>query len=382
MLPLPVDDLLVSPAPTPQDGVALAATRELLWIETPADARAVALRLVDELGGVVVAPDATGGAALPIDLSFGVGDPVVPTAPDDSIARLLLSRHLPGFVRDAHRAVELAARTQRLARDADFDALTGLPNRRVVGRALGRLRAGDVVIMLDLDRFKQLNDRLGHLQGDEVLRALGRAITETVRARDLAGRMGGEEFLIVLNEPVHAAGVEAFLQRLRDTWEQLRPQPVTFSAGIARVAPELGDAVRRADAAMYAAKRAGRDRWIWSGAAAAVDGQRDGAPPIELAPAFVAHSLLSVREAGREALRAAFADRLGRVEAWSGFRHLEVWADRSDPDSFVMVSWWDDEAAFRKYMASDDHRDSHARIPGGVSRPRPERFTSYEVIAR
>lgn len=389
-----VDDALVSHAGTPQDGAVLTATRDLLWIETSEDARTAALRLVDELGGIVVAPDAAGAAALPIDLSFGVGDPVVPSAAVDSVARLLLSRHLPGFVRDANRAVELAARTERLARDADVDALTGLANRRVMGRALGRLRTGDIVMMLDLDDFKLLNDRSGHLQGDEVLRALGRVISETVRARDLAGRFGGEEFLILLDAPTDDAGVESFLARLLVAWGQRRPHPVTFSVGIARVGPDQADAVKLADAAMYAAKRSGKNRWRWSGPAEPTAGStldlnaeptaehRDPAPGAGTAAAFVAHSLLSVPVAGRPALLAAFEDRLGRVDGWPGFQRLEVWTDRADPTSFVMVSWWDDESAFRAYMASDDHRESHARIPAGDSRPHPDRFTGYEVVTR
>ena len=380
-----VDEPRTAPTGTPQDDVVLSATRELLWIETADDARTAALRLVDELGGIVVSPDTAGANALPIDLSFGIGDPVVPSAPVDSVARLLLSRHLPGFVRDAHRAVDLAARTEMLTQDAEIDVLTGLSNRRVMGRALGRLRNGDTVVMLDLDHFKQLNDQLGHVQGDEVLRSLGRAITETIRARDLASRFGGEEFLILLNEPIDTAGVEAFLERLRANWEEYRPHPVTFSAGIAQVGGDPGDVVERADTAMYAAKRAGRDRWRWSQAAEPTEepaAHSDAVPTVESAPAFVAHSLLSVPVIGRAALLAAFADRLGQVDGWPGFQRLEVWTDRSDPTSFVMVSWWDDESAFKAYMASDDHRDSHARIPDGEMRPRPERFTRYEVFAR
>lgn len=128
-----------------------------------------ALRLVAALGGAVVDPDKAGSDAVPIDLSFGVDDPVVPLAPVDSVTRPILVRYLPGFVRDVHRAVELVTRTKRLANDADIDVLTGLSNRRVMGRALGRLKTGDKVIMLDLDHFKQINDDLGHLQGDEVL---------------------------------------------------------------------------------------------------------------------------------------------------------------------------------------------------------------------
>lgn len=375
-----------TPTATALDGVVLQATRELLWIETAADARTAALRLVADLGGVVVPADAAGTDALPIDLSFGVEDPVLPSAQLDSAERLGLSRHLPAFIRDAHRAVELAARTRRLVKDADFDALTGLPNRRVMGRALGRLRTGDTLIMLDLDHFKQLNDQMGHLEGDAVLRSLGQTITDTIRARDLASRFGGEEFLIVLNEPMESDGVEAFLERLRAKWEQMRPHPVTFSAGIARVEGDGGDVVGRADAAMYAAKRAGRNRWSWSQTAGPTvastslhdDAQRASKP----AATFVAHSLLRVPSGGRPESLAAFADRLGQVDDRPGFQRLELWTDRSDTTSLVMVSWWDDEDAFKAYLTSNDPHDSHARIADGEMRPHPERFTSYDLFAR
>jgi len=103
--------------------------------------------------------------------------------------------------------------------------------------------------------------------------------------------------------------------------------------------------------------------------------------PIPTAP-FVAVSDLTVPEAGREAVLAAFGHRLGAVDAWPGFHCLEVWADPSDPTALVMVSWWDTEEAFASYMGSADHRRSHARIPTGGNRPRPRSFRRYQVLAR
>lgn len=97
---------------------------------------------------------------------------------------------------------------------------------------------------------------------------------------------------------------------------------------------------------------------------------------------FVAVSELVVPEAGREALDATFAARLGAVDHWPGFRGLQVWADVSDPCTLMMVSWWDDQDCFTTYMRSEDHHRSHQRIPGGDDRPRPRRFRRYEVIAR
>jgi diguanylate cyclase (GGDEF)-like protein len=355
----------------------LAATRKLLWIESPVDARAAASDLVTALGGELVPARGADPDALPVDVSFGVGEPLLPSAPSEGLARTLLARHLPGFVRDAHRAVELAARTLRLAEEAAIDPLTGLANRRAVGRALGRLQADDVVIVLDLDDFKLLNDRLGHGEGDEVLRAFGQVLGDTARARDLVGRIGGEEFLVILATE-DSSGAEGFLQRLRRSWEAVRPHPVTFSAGIARADDHPRRAVAAADEAMYEAKAAGRDGWRWAGAGTAAP----STPAVERPARFVAFSRLTVPEDGRETLVEAFGDRLREVDEWPGFDRLEVWEDPADPTAFVMVSWWDTEETFQAYMASDAHRRSHARIPAGDLRPRPDTFHRYRIVAR
>jgi diguanylate cyclase (GGDEF)-like protein len=240
--------------------VVLNATRALLWIETAADASAVARELVEDLGGVTVAALASADGALPVDLSFGVGEPVLPAAPRSSVARMLLERHLPIFVRDAQRALELADQTSRLTVDASIDSLTGLANRRMLSRALGRLRPGDTVIMIDLDHFKAINDTVGHQEGDRVLRILGQTLAAHVRARDRVGRYGGEEFVVIASE----SRPEPFLTRLRLEWEKARPYPVTFSAGIAPARPDPRRALDAADRAMYRAKASGRDQWQWA----------------------------------------------------------------------------------------------------------------------
>jgi diguanylate cyclase (GGDEF)-like protein len=235
----------------------LEATRALLWIKTPADAAAAARDLVEVLGGRIIPTVAATGDALPVDVSFGVGEPVLPAAPRSGVARMLLERHLPTFVRDAQRALELLDHPSRLAEDAAVDSLTGLANRRMLGRALGRLGPDDTVIMIDLDHFKAVNDSLGHHQGDIVLRLLGRTLTATVRAADRAGRYGGEEFVVILYED----DADVFLTRLRSEWEKVRPHPVTFSAGVASARPDPKKALEAADRAMYRAKQLGRNRW-------------------------------------------------------------------------------------------------------------------------
>lgn len=239
----------------------LAATRTLLWIKTAAEASAVARELVAALGGATAPAALAGEDALPVDLSFGEGELLLATAPATGVARLLLERHLPMFVLDAHRAIELAERASRLAEAASIDPLTGLPNRRMLGRALGRLCAGAHLIMVDLDHFKTVNDTLGHAEGDAVLRALGHTLVASVRAVDHVARFGGEEFVVVLPE---GGDPEVFLRRLTAAWEAHRPQPVTLSAGIATVRADPNRALEAADRAMYRAKAKGRNQWQWA----------------------------------------------------------------------------------------------------------------------
>ena len=241
----------------------LEATRSLLWLRTGAEARRIAEALVRGLGGTIVAADTHDENAIPADLAFGDGEPQLAAAPPGSAARVLLEQHLATFLEDARRALLLSGRTERLAESASTDVLTGLPNRRMLSRALGRLADDDTVIMMDLDHFKRINDHYGHPAGDDVLRAFGEVLHETVRGRDAVGRFGGEEFLVILAPPADA---DIFLRRLRTDWSARRPYAVTFSAGIARSAGDREETLRLADEALYRAKAQGRDRWVWSGA--------------------------------------------------------------------------------------------------------------------
>jgi diguanylate cyclase (GGDEF)-like protein len=238
--------------------VLLEATRALLWTKTPAEARTLANDVVVALGGTVVLARAAGPEALPVDLSFGDGDPVLPSAPAGSGARRLLQQYLASFVADVGRALELSAHVDRLVEDATIDSLTLLPNRRMIGRALGRLKLGDVLIMVDLDNFKQVNDTFGHVAGDAALTAFARTIRATLRGRDFAGRYGGDEFVLVLGNGSDPA---AFLERFRRAWQAVRPFALTFSAGIAVAGVDVATALPAADGAVYRAKQAGRDRW-------------------------------------------------------------------------------------------------------------------------
>jgi diguanylate cyclase (GGDEF)-like protein len=240
--------------------LVLQATRSLLWIKTEADACAAARELVLNLGGTLVSADENSGEAIPVDVSFGVGLPMLPSAPQSSVARMLLERRLPGFVRDANRALELANQANRLAEDASIDLLTGLPNRRMLGRALGRIEEADAVIMIDLDYFKAVNDTFGHDAGDRVLGAFGRTLLSVVRAKDHVGRYGGEEFMVILPE----SSADRMLSRLQSAWVVAQPRLITFSAGIAPARPNAQGVLHAADRAMYRAKELGRNQWQWA----------------------------------------------------------------------------------------------------------------------
>jgi diguanylate cyclase (GGDEF)-like protein/PAS domain S-box-containing protein len=155
---------------------------------------------------------------------------------------------------------------QQLAELARRDPLTGLPNRRVWDEELPRElsrhgRSGDVlaVAMIDLDHFKRFNDSYGHPAGDELLREVARAWASAIRVGDRLVRYGGEEFALLLTavEPGRAAEVA---DRLR----ALMPRGTTCSIGVAEWdgIERADDLVGRADAALYEAKRAGRDRLV------------------------------------------------------------------------------------------------------------------------
>jgi diguanylate cyclase (GGDEF)-like protein len=148
----------------------------------------------------------------------------------------------------------------RLEAETRTDPLTGLANRGAVDAAVATLRPGDAVVLLDLDHFKDLNDTRGHDAGDAALVSFAAALRTACRRDDLAGRFGGEEFVLLLRQTDEAGAVDV-VTRLRHAWAEAGAV-VTFSAGVAEVPPAASPehALHSADRALYAAKRAGRDR--------------------------------------------------------------------------------------------------------------------------
>lgn len=176
---------------------------------------------------------------------------------------------------DLNRRLQETQRT--LAHEASHDPLTGLWNRRAVLRLLekesaraDRKKHSLAVIILDLDHFKPVNDEHGHLVGDEVLKELARRLTESLRSDEFFGRLGGEEFLLILC-PGDRASTEMVMERARRACEE---EPFSTAAGDLTITVSLGAAVvedaggvklpdllSAADRALYRAKAAGRNRW-------------------------------------------------------------------------------------------------------------------------
>ncbi|WP_286828422.1 MULTISPECIES: GGDEF domain-containing response regulator [Kordiimonas] len=174
----------------------------------------------------------------------------------------------------AEKSKALEEANKELTHLAMTDALTGCFNRRYFMNAadmeLSRMKRHGypvVVAMIDVDHFKRINDQYGHEVGDEVLSVVAKCCDETVRYEDTLGRLGGEEFAVLL--PVaDAEGAYGVLERLRQTVSDLTfpnvpDLRVTVSIGIAELTGEdmsIDAGIKRADEAMYKAKKAGRNK--------------------------------------------------------------------------------------------------------------------------
>jgi diguanylate cyclase (GGDEF)-like protein len=199
---------------------------------------------------------------------------------DDYVTKPFQAHELRVRLRAGRRILELQeellAAREALRMQATHDGLTGLPNRcailETLHKELSRAnREGQPLslLMVDLDRFKQVNDTYGHLAGDAVLREAAQRMRGAVRSYDSVGRYGGEEFLIVLPGCEGASGW-AQAERVRSAIATPRLSagsqllPVTCSIGVAsRIFPTAADAaalLREADQALYGAKNGGRNR--------------------------------------------------------------------------------------------------------------------------
>jgi len=246
--------------------VALLVARATLWPQRPAEAgwRRLILLSMLTMAGLTLARGILGAFTTqypsfrtphPVNLAFALGACV--TVVLNTIALLVAWRDEAEF---------------KLRELAVTDPLTGLPNRRgFEERAQAMLaharRHGMALtaIMLDLDHFKQINDAQGHEVGDRALALFARLLKETRRDGDLAARLGGEEFCLLLHSEASAGA--PLDQRLRQRLRQAAPAELglvlDYSAGMAALRPDdtgILALLARADAALYEAKTAGRGR--------------------------------------------------------------------------------------------------------------------------
>jgi diguanylate cyclase (GGDEF)-like protein len=185
---------------------------------------------------------------------------------------LLLDSHMASRTR--RHAAQLEQANERLQYAASHDGLTGLPNRTLLTDRLQqaiaqaqRTQTRFATVVIDLDRFKSVNDSLGHLAGDELLREIAARLTPQLRTSDTLARMGGDEFVILLQSVQGRADAETVLGKVQR--EIVRPMmiggvelEVSGSLGVSMYPQDGHDAatlLKHADAAMYHAKNAGRN---------------------------------------------------------------------------------------------------------------------------
>ncbi|MDP3824802.1 MAG: diguanylate cyclase [Burkholderiales bacterium] len=241
----------MTPTSDPDDAAATQAARKLARLNSQVDAlRAVLVRLLQD---VVVAESALGTNA----------------------AAQLLEANEKLVVSALRNQVDAETASQALdqvARSADLDALTQLPNRvLLLDRLMGAIASGRrhgkrfALLFLDLDKFKEINDSLGHAVGDEALRRVARCLASSVRGVDTVSRYGGDEFVVLLAEvvqPSDALFVAGKILALLKAPSHIGEHVLQLSASIGiSIYPEDGEdaltLIEHADAAMYRAKRRG-----------------------------------------------------------------------------------------------------------------------------
>ena len=175
-----------------------------------------------------------------------------------------------------HDVTDTWRKDEHLRHLAFHDALTDLPNRALLTERLERHmalaereRRGVAVLFLDLDRFKWVNDTLGHEVGDEVLKRVAQKLQALLRHTDTVARLGGDEFVILLDNPAHKNEVAEIAQRIIVSINE----PMNFAEKIAQVGTSIGialfpidgktpaDLLKNADSAMYAAKNGGKNTY-------------------------------------------------------------------------------------------------------------------------
>ncbi len=179
----------------------------------------------------------------------------------------LLMTQLSLVMNHERRIAHLVASQRKLKHLVDVDPLTRLPNRRhfheLAERAVEVARDASTLIVFDVDRLKRVNELLGHANGDEALRQIGTALRETLRRRDVAGRIGGDEFAAILPKTRLADSaivVSRIIARLDDRQVAPRIAKIALNVGSVQMNANetIGDALRRAEAVMVSVRNEAR----------------------------------------------------------------------------------------------------------------------------
>jgi diguanylate cyclase (GGDEF)-like protein/putative nucleotidyltransferase with HDIG domain len=211
-------------------------------------------------------------------------------------------RALRAFANHAVGAIESARHLERMRELAELDPLTGLRNRRGFEKGLESRDAPPALLICDLDHFKRVNDTLGHPAGDDVLRTFADLLRDCTREQDVAVRLGGEEFALVLSGvgEREALAVAERLRREVATAFREFPVPISVSVGIADGTRDAGAEalVRAANRALFAAKRLGRDRCVvhHAEALAMLDALADDRAGEQLTAAMLLAETLDLRD--------------------------------------------------------------------------------------
>ena len=294
---------------------------------------------------------------------------------DDPADRLIPSRGrlqaLRAFANQAVSALRAARHVEDLRDLARHDPMTGLRNRRGLDQQIeGAVPGGAALIVFDVDRFKAVNDRLGYEVGDLVIRSVARILEAGKRADDVAVRLGGEEFALLLpgaRAEMAVAAAERIRGRVRDAVSQV-PWELTLSAGVAATGPELagGEALlRAATRALHAAKRMGRDRCVVYGADTleALVASLDDASTLDLPPALAA---LLAALGLRDPDTARHAEAVGRLA-----------------EAVARELGWSRERAERLRLAGMVHDLGKLAVPEAVlHKPGPLDEAEWHVIRR
>lgn len=159
----------------------------------------------------------------------------------------------------------------QIARMAAEDSLTGLYNRRIINELIQyeierseRYKKGFSIIIVDIDFFKRVNDRHGHLAGDELLKKFAHILQDTIRHTDKVGRWGGEEFVVLCPE-TKPEGAESLANKIREkiestTFNDFGKQTASFGIACYQQGSTLDSMISHADEALYTAKNSGRNR--------------------------------------------------------------------------------------------------------------------------